>query len=101
MGAILVSRKQVVVTGVDDDAAARPPQSPRNREKAKKATPVAPTSAPNLASDIDQHVTVSMDTLKDQIFRLELRRQAGTISEEDYAHEKAQFEKHLRDLVKG
>lgn len=101
MGAILVSRKQVVVTGVDDDAAAQPSAKSAKSGKGKKATPVAPTSAPNLASDIDQHVTVSMDTLKDQIFRLELRRQAGTISEDDYAHEKAQFEKHLRDLVKG
>jgi len=42
-----------------------------------------------------------MDSLKDQIFRLELRRQAGTISEEDYAREKARFDKLLRDLVQG
>jgi 5-hydroxyisourate hydrolase-like protein (transthyretin family) len=101
MGAILVSRKQVVVTGVDDDAAAPLPAKSAKSGKGKKAPPVAPTPAPNLASDIDQHVTVSMDSLKDQIFRLELRRQAGTISEEDYAREKALFEKHLRDLVKG
>jgi 5-hydroxyisourate hydrolase-like protein (transthyretin family) len=101
MGAILVSRKQVVVTGVDDDAAAPPPAKSPKSGKGKKAPPVAPTPAASLASDIDQHVTVSMDSLKDQIFRLELRRQAGTISEEDYAREKALFEKHLRDLVKG
>jgi hypothetical protein len=50
---------------------------------------------------IDQQVSVSMDSLKDQIFRLELRRQAGTISEEDYAREKNQVEKLLRDLVRG
>ena len=31
----------------------------------------------------------------------ELRRQAGTISEEDYAREKANFEKLLRNLVQG
>jgi len=42
-----------------------------------------------------------MDSLKDQVFRLELRRQAGTISEEEYARERAKFEKLLRDLVKG
>jgi 5-hydroxyisourate hydrolase-like protein (transthyretin family) len=101
MGAILVSRKQVVVSGVDDDAAAPPPAKSAKPERGRKAQPIALSPAPNLASDIDQHVTVSMDSLKDQIFRLELRRQAGTISEEDYAREKAQFEKHLRDLVKG
>ena len=42
-----------------------------------------------------------MDQLKEQIFRLELRRQAGTISEEDYAREKARFDQLLRDLVQG
>jgi len=87
--------------------------------KQKKAAPVPAAQAPvrpptpaakaasgnsnvgNVAAAVDQHVAASMDSLKDQIFRLELRRQAGTISEEDYAREKAQVEKLLRDLVKG
>ena len=101
MGALLVSRKQVVVTGVDDDDVAPPSAKPAKPRKEKKTSPSAAAPAPNAASDIDQHVAVSMDTLKDQIFRLELRRQAGTISEEAYALEKAQFDKHLRNLVKS
>lgn len=116
MGAILLTRKQVVVAeGPADDAPARPKASkPAPPAKPKKVSPLAqppqppatsaaPTNSnsPNAAAAIDHHVTVSMDSLKDQIFRLELRHQAGTISEEDYAHEKAQVEKLLRDLVRG
>jgi hypothetical protein len=51
--------------------------------------------------DVDAAVGSSLDSLKDQIFRLELRRQAGTISEEEYAQERARAEKVLRDLVRG
>jgi hypothetical protein len=39
--------------------------------------------------------------LKDALFRLELRREAGTITEEDYARERERVQKTLRDLVKG
>jgi hypothetical protein len=42
-----------------------------------------------------------LDALKETIFRLELRRQAGTITEEEYAQERARTEKMLRDLVRG
>lgn len=115
MGAILLTRKQVVVAGPDeavlDEAPAKPakpakpkrsapPTPPTNSASAAKAVP-ANSNTNHANADIAQHVTASMDSLKDQIFRLELRRQAGTISEEDYAREKAQVEKLLRDLVKG
>jgi hypothetical protein len=111
MGAILLTRKQVVVaTGPEDEDV--PPTKPPKPAKQKKAAPppapapsakVAPanSNAANVAASVNHQVSVSMDSLKDQIFRLELRRQAGTISEEDYAREKAQVEKLLRDLVKG
>jgi hypothetical protein len=116
MGAILLSRKQVVVVGA---AAEEPTSAPSNSAKAakqKKSVPITAAASPpagsakatpsnsnaaSAAAALDQHVSANMDSLKDQIFRLELRRQAGTISEEDYAREKAQVEKLLRDLVKG
>jgi hypothetical protein len=110
MGAILLTRKQVVVAGAEDDNHAAPPPAkaakPVPPPKAKKAPPAAapappPVPAANVGAQVDQHVSVSMDSLKDQIFRLELRRQAGTISEEDYAREKAKVDKLLRDLVQG
>jgi hypothetical protein len=52
-------------------------------------------------ADVDNQVQGSLDDLKNNIFRLELRRQAGTISEEDYTRERARVEKSLRDLVRG
>ena len=52
-------------------------------------------------ADVNREVRGSLDELKDVLFRLELRRQAGTISEEDYARERDRIEKTLRDLVKG
>jgi hypothetical protein len=42
-----------------------------------------------------------LDALKDTLFRLELRRQAGTISEEEYSRKRAEAERILRELVKG
>ena len=114
MGAILLTRKQVVVaSGPEDEEtpAAKPPKPAKQKKSAPAAAapPPAPvakaaptnSNAANVAASVNHHVAVSMDSLKDQIFRLELRRQAGTISEEEYAREKAQVEKLLRDLVKG
>jgi hypothetical protein len=66
---------------------------------ASSAAPFKP-SAP-LASEIDRDVEQSLDGLKDRLFRLELRRQAGTISEEEYAQERARTEQILRELVRG
>jgi hypothetical protein len=60
------------------------------------ATPQASTVA-----DVNREVRGSLDELKDVLFRLELRRQAGTVNEEDYARERDRIEKTLRDLVKG
>ncbi len=60
-----------------------------------------PGSKPTALSQVDAAVGTSLDALKDQMFRLELRRQAGTISEEEYTRERARAEKVLRDLVRG
>jgi hypothetical protein len=50
---------------------------------------------------VDAVIGTSLDALKERLFRLELRHQAGTISEEEYAQERARAEKVLRDLVRG
>jgi hypothetical protein len=52
-------------------------------------------------SDVDAAVGTSLDALKERLFRLELRHQAGTITEEDYAQERAKAEKVLRDMLRG
>jgi hypothetical protein len=113
LGAILLARKPVVaVAGVGGAASSSETAAANDFAGATAATSRATmaqrvagagagySNTPNIA-DVDAAVGVSLDTLKDQIFRLELRRQAGTISEEEYAQERARAEKVLRDLVRG
>jgi hypothetical protein len=93
IGAILLSRKQIVMVpaaGADDAPA--PAQS---KKAAKAAQQQAGIDA------VKESVNANLDSLKEDVFRLELRKQAGTISEEDYAREKSRVEKLLRDLVRG
>ncbi len=89
------------------NSAARPVQ-----QAATYASAVAQSPSPSVAAeasrgavetiaDVDNEVRGSLDDLKNNIFRLELRRQAGTISEDDYTRERARVEKALRDLVRG
>jgi hypothetical protein len=58
-------------------------------------------SAPVLFAEVDHEVKGSLDEIKENLFRLELRRQAGTITEDEYGRQRARAEKVLRDLVKG
>ena len=111
--AYLLSRKMVVpVEGVE--AAARVGPSPTGKAKKPKTQPAAPAPAapaapaakapsngPASLSDVDAAIGTSLDALKERLFRLELRHQAGTITEEDYAQERAKAEKVLRDLLRG
>ena len=79
------------------------------RGKPVAASPTPPQAAPAAVSvsqpapmaDVDRAVGTSLDELKERLFRLELRRQAGTISEEEYAQERGRAEKVLRDLLRG
>jgi hypothetical protein len=102
LGAILLARRPVVAVagasaGVDS---IREAPSTESRAAAASEGRASSSKAANLA-DVDAAVGTSLDSLKDQMFRLELRRQAGTISEEEYARERARAEKVLRDLVRG
>ena len=98
LAALLLSRKQVVAVpaGVPIDG----PMAAPSKNASKKARRDAP-GAGNPLTNVDAAVGLSMDALKDQLFRLELRRQAGTITEQEYAQERARAEKVLRDLVRG
>jgi hypothetical protein len=73
---------------------------------AKAAFPTASKHSPaavitETVAQVNREVRGSLDELKDSLFRLELRRQAGTITESDYERERQQLEKVLRDLVRG
>ncbi|HWY05726.1 MAG TPA: carboxypeptidase-like regulatory domain-containing protein [Candidatus Acidoferrales bacterium] len=92
LGAILLSRKQVVMAPAADREDAALAQS----KKAAKAARQQPG-----VEAVKESVNANLDSLKEEVFRLELRKQAGTISEEDYAREKSRVDNLLRDLVRG
>jgi hypothetical protein len=103
LGALLLARKPVAVTVAGPEGvASRTPAKPAAL-KPTQQTSQAPASkaATNLMASFDASTNSSLDALKEQLFRLELRHQAGTISEEEYASERAKAEQILRDLVRG
>jgi Carboxypeptidase regulatory-like domain len=81
-------------------SAARPTQPAATFAAAPSSIELSRAAVETIA-DVDNQVQGSLDDLKNNIFRLELRRQAGTISEDDYTRERARVEKALRDLVRG
>jgi hypothetical protein len=103
IGGYLLSQKTVVVpTGAGDAAVASSPTAKsRSANRAESAKVEVATEAANSMVALDQQAAMSLDGLKDMIFKLELRRQAGTISETEYAAERARAEQILRDLVRG
>jgi hypothetical protein len=88
--AFLWRRPEMAADAGMESLEATGPRQKRSRSKAADA-----------AAELDGKVKGSLDELKETLFRLELRRQAGTIGEEDYEREHTRVQKHLRDLVKG
>ena len=103
--AILLARKPVVAVAVPapvgQDVAAAKQKKPKSKAPSAPSTPAVPTNGAASLKELDVAIGTSLDGLKERLFRLELRRQAGTISEEEYALERASTEKVLRDLVRG
>jgi hypothetical protein len=104
LSAVLLWKKQIPVTVIGSEAAAPEPASKNQpAQRARTETSATPAAAGNgnALGSLDRATASSLDALKDQLFRLELRRQAGTISEEEYSRERAKAEQVLRDLVRG
>ncbi len=105
--AILLARRPVVaiagsMPAGEDAPAAKPKKSKANATSAPPESGApGPTNGPASMAEVDAAIGTSLDALKERLFRLELRRQAGTISEAEYAQERARAEKVLRDLVRG
>ena len=111
LGFLLWNKKVVTVAvvatdgaqdGAHDDVTTKPKKAKQPAPPlAGKAPAKTPTNGASSLADLDAAVGTSLDALKERIFRLELRRQAGTISDEEYSQERARAEKVLRDLVRG
>lgn len=107
MLAILLARRPVVAVvgapfeGVAEGHAAKPTKKATIGSAPAPTPASAPPARGASLAQVDAAVGTSLDALKDTLFRLELRRQAGTISEDEYNQERARAEKVLRDLVRG
>jgi len=105
LGAILLARKPVVAVAgpaaVEEQAPAAKPKKSKASALVASNVRAAPTNGASSLAEVDAAIGTSLDGLKERLFRLELRHQAGTISEEEYARERARAEKVLRDLVRG
>lgn len=112
--AYLLARKPVVMASAPGTAAEDLPAPRKPKKSAPQAVPTSastpaaspvsaatPSNGPSTLKEVDAAIGTSLDALKERLFRLELRRQAGTISEEEYLLERTQAEKVLRDLVRG
>jgi hypothetical protein len=100
VGVGLLLRQPVpAVAGVSTAASPAVPKARKARAPEPKPAP-APSPV-SLAEQVTKDVNTDLDSLKDMLLRLELRRQAGTISDEEYARERGNAEQLLRELVQG
>ncbi len=102
LGSIYVSRQPQTATAAETVSAAIPaaPPAPAKPSRSSRTAPDS-SGAASVSANMDREVRGSLDELKDVLFRLELRREAGTISQADYTRERDRVQKALRDLVKG
>ena len=99
LGAAFLFRKPAPIAAVSQPAHAG--TAPFQGAEVSPVHTFAGAAATQSLGAVDREVGASLDQLKDTLFRLELRHQAGTISEQEYAEQRARAEKILRDLVKG
>ncbi len=95
MGAFILWRQPAPSAATQGNGVAAAPTKPAKSKKRESG------AATQTVEQLDQQVGVSLDALKDSLFRVELRRQAGTITEDEYARERARIEEMVRGLVKG
>ncbi len=101
LSAALLWRKQVIVAPVAEISPELAAPPPPDAKSAPKKSATDSSAAPDPVAIVNEQVAGNLEALKESIFRLELRHQAGTISEEEYARERVRVEKLLRDLVRG
>jgi hypothetical protein len=119
LGLIFVLRQPQMVPAAAGEPETPPPPRPVAKQVGKQSArgnpvgatpPSAPPSGPETPTptnsavsqaQVEHEVRGSLDELKDSLFRLELRREAGTIAEDEYIRRRDRIQKTLRELVKG
>jgi hypothetical protein len=101
LAAILLARKPVAVSVAAAGSLPAEDSSKSSSTRTLNDENSHPSANKNSLAFLDRETANSMDALKDQLFRLELRRQAGTINEAEYSHERVKVEQVLRELVRG
>ncbi len=100
LGSIYVMRQPQAVMS-SEAASAGVPVSAAPAPVSSRRTALSKASGTSASANLEREVRGSLDELKDVLFRLELRREAGTISEADYTRERDRVQTALRGLVKG
>ena len=100
-GVAATGKKARVANSSAAEGAGRAPAHNSQAAAQHPAAPLPTAASSTAVEEAQRHVSGSLDELKDKLFRLELRKQAGTISDADYARERQRIEQLLRDLVRG
>jgi hypothetical protein len=82
-------------------SAPAPASVPKGRKAQRAAQAKLSPPAGPVADKVNQEVNSNLESLKDTLLRIELKRQAGTITEQEYVQERGRAEQLLRDLVQG
>jgi len=101
VGVGLLLRQPVQAVGGVAAATLPPATKAPNGRKARAVEAKLAPPALSLSELVNQEVSSNLDSLKDTLLRIELRHQAGTISEEEYARERSRAEQMLREMVQG
>jgi hypothetical protein len=76
-----------------------PVASAQVKASANTSESVAQDAAQALMERVSQQAKQSLEEVKERLLRIEIRKQAGTISEEEYLRERSQAEAALRQLL--
>lgn len=97
LGVIFLWRRPIAQTAAAAPASVATTDSIASAPSAQTPALTSATST----EQVEREATRSFDELKETLFRLELRHQAGTISDQEYTRERERTQKILRDLLKG
>ncbi|HEV2388769.1 MAG TPA: hypothetical protein VGS20_16115 [Candidatus Acidoferrales bacterium] len=95
------SRSPALAAAAAGSVSSTPAAAPKAVQRKTPSSVSGSAAITELLAGVDRDLRHSVDEIKDLLFRLELRRQAGTLSEEDYHAQRQRAENALRELLRG